>query len=170
MDRQADNRSSENLDSQILMALSDWDLNSEIESDLADSIQSAFESMEQSQLIYRGSLLKQNLEYFSRRVAKDPSDLTSHVKRFYLAMLLRSEKDVLGALVDLIIMLRFKGGVLIERLIHEAEAILNTDIRKELLGVLENKSANKVLGLDTSKSVLINGCCLPAVYKKRGKN
>lgn len=170
MDRQADNRSNEDLDSQILMALSDWDLNSEIESDLADSIQSAFESMEQSQLIYRGSLLKQNLEYFSRRVAKDPSDLTSHVKRFYLAMLSRSENNVLGALVDLIIMLRFKGDVLVTRLINESSPVLKDDTQKKLLGVLEDKSAKRILGFDTSKSVLINGCCLPAVYKKHGKN
>ncbi|WP_143773587.1 hypothetical protein [Neptunomonas antarctica] len=155
------------MNSPIGIALSDWDLNSEIESDLADNIQAAFESMELKSLIYKGSLRLQNLDYAIRQVANQPQELMAHVKRFYLAMLCRSESKVQGALIDLMIVLRYKGAPLLIRLINEAEVILGSSLCDQLKNIAQNKSANGILLLDVSCSVLINGRSLPATYKKK---
>ena len=157
----------ETVNSPIWMALSDWDINAELESDLAENIQAAFESMEQKSLIYKGTLRELNLNLAVRKVASDPLELMAHVKRFYLAMLCRADKKVLGALIDLLIILRYKGNPLLLRLIKEAEAILGADLCKELKTIAEDKMANGILRLDVSGSILINGCSLPATYQKK---
>lgn len=157
-------------DSQLWAALSDWELNEELESELADRIQATFESVNQKQMIYRGALPKEALFCFARQVAAHPENLSAHVKRFYLAMLNRSKEKVLGALIDLIIILRFKGDTLTSRLIGEAEPLLGQDAVEQLRGILKDKSAKRVLDLDVSESVLVNGRSLPAVYKKGGVN
>jgi hypothetical protein len=158
---------SENDNSSIWMALSDWDINAELESDLAENIQASFESLEQKGLIYKGSLPKHNLSLAIRKVAKNPTDLGAHVKRFYLAMLCRSKKKVLGALIDLMIILRYRGNPLLLRLIKEAEVMLGSDLCEQLIGITAEKTANGILKLDVSHSILINGCSLPAVYRKQ---
>ncbi len=155
------------VNSPIWMALSDWDINEELDSDLAENIQAAFESMEQKSLIYKGTLPELNLNLAIRKVASQPMELMTHVKRFYLAMLCRSEKKVLGALIDLLIILRYKGNPLLLRLIKEAEAILGADLCKQLKAIAEDKTANGILQLDVSGSILINGCSLPATYQKK---
>ncbi|MGY8872667.1 MAG: hypothetical protein ACKVJE_19725 [Pseudomonadales bacterium] len=158
------------VNSPIWMALSDWDINAELDSDLAENIQAAFESMEQKSLIYKGSLAQLNLEYATRTVASQPMELMVHVKRFYLAMLCKSDKKVLGALIDLLIILRYRGNPLLLRLIKEAEAILGASLCETLKTIAEDKTANGILKLDVSGSVLINGCSLPATYQKRDKS
>jgi hypothetical protein len=155
------------MNSPIGMALSDWDLNSEIESELAENIQAAFESMEQKDLIYKGSLRSKNLDYAIRHVANQPQQLMAHVKRFYLAMLCRSESKVQGALIDLMIVLRYKGNPLLIRLINEAAVLLGTSLCDQLKSIAQNKTANGILLLDVSCSILINGRSLPATYKKK---
>ncbi|WP_293266016.1 hypothetical protein [Neptunomonas sp.] len=159
----------EKVNSPIWMALSDWDINAELESDLAENIQAAFESMEQRSLIYKGSLTELNLDYAIRRVAGEPMQLMTHVKRFYLAMLCKSEKKVLGSLIDLLIILRYRGSPLLIRLIQEAEVLLGAPLCGTLKEITREKSASRIFELDVSGSILINGCSLPATYQKRKK-
>ena len=157
----------ENDNSSIWMALSDWDINAELESDLAENIQAAFESLEQKSLIYKGVLPKHNLNLAIRKVGATPTDLGAHVKRFYLAMLCRSKKKVLGALIDLMIILRYRGNPLLLRLINEAEVMLGSDLCAQLATIVADKTANGIFRLDVSNSILINGCSLPAVHRKK---
>lgn len=152
--------------SPIWLALSDWDINAELESNIAENIQAAFESMERKNLIYRGALPEHNLNLAIRKVAAKPTDLEAHVKRFYLAMLCRSEKKVLGALIDLLIILRYRGNPLLLRLIKESDLILSSDVCAQLKKIATDKTANGILKLDVSNSILIDGCSLPAIYRK----
>lgn len=157
----------ENTNDPKLKALSEWGVNTELHSHLAENIQAAFESIEQKNLIYKGNLVELNLGFATRKVASHPTELMAHVKRFYLAMLCRSENKVMGSLIDLLIILRFKGNPLLLRLIKEAEVILGADLCVQLKTIAEDKTANGVLQLDISESVLMDGCSLPATYRKK---
>ncbi|RVU31051.1 hypothetical protein [Neptunomonas marina] len=154
-------------ESQIWMALSDWDLNSELESELADKIQSAFESADQDTLIYKGSLPTLSHRQYVRKVSREPLNLTAHVRRFYLAMVCGDKDNTVGALIDLVIILRYRGRALVERLISEAEQLIGPETTEQLKEIAQAKSVNRVLSLDVSRSVLVNGCSLPMAYKKK---
>lgn len=155
------------VNSPVWMALSDWDINTELESSLAENIQAAFESMEQKKLIYTGTLPEMNLQLAIRRVANNPVKLRVHVKRFYLAILCRSEKKLLGALIDLLIALRSRGKPLSLRLIEEAGIILGASLCEQLKKIVEDQSLKGILELDFSGSVLMNGCSLPVIYPNK---
>lgn len=158
------------VNSQIWMAISDWDLNEEIDSPLADRIQAAFESNEPGALIYQGNLPELALLNIRRRVAAHPDDLKNHVKRFYLAMINRCAAEVTGALIDLVIMLRYRGNALSLRLIRESTPLLGEELTTRLQAIVEARQINQVVQFDTSRSVLVNGMALPAVYKKEAKS
>lgn len=156
------------VNSQIWMALSDWELNAEIDGEHADRIQSAFDFSAQKSLIYKGKLTRASLYCAQRAVARDPLDLNAHVKRFYLAMICRSKDAVIGALIDMMIILRFRGDSLSLRLINEAEALIGHALSSELRDIVVSQSTSRLVNLDTSHSVLINGNSMPAVFKKKG--
>ena len=159
------------VNSQIWMAISDWDLNEELEGDLADRIQAAFETSEQKSLIYQGSVPKYALTNLTRLVATHPQDLKCHVRRFYLAMIHGSKSKVLGALIYLMIMLRYKGNALSLRLIRQAEPLLGAELSDNLSEIIASKRINQIVNLDVRHSVLINGRSLPAAAvssKKEG--
>jgi len=154
-------------DSHIWRAISDWDLNEELESGLADSIQSTFESLDQKSLIYKGERPELGLKQICRHVARQPDDLPSHIKRFYLAMQTKSIPNVEGALVDLIIILRFHGKSLSERLVRESLPLLGKEKTDTYMSIVNDKTVNSVLKMDVSHSILVNGNSLPATFKKK---
>ncbi len=158
------------VNSQIWMALSDWELNAEIDGQQADKIQSAFEFAGQKSLIYKGELPHENLKCAIRVVAKNPLDLNAHVKRFYLSILCRSADATLGALIDLMIILRFRGDALLLRLISEAEVLIGQSLANQLKDIVVTQAVSRLPTLQTSHSVLINGTSMPAFFKKRVLN
>lgn len=153
-------------DSQIWMALSDWTLNAELDSVHADTIQAAFESQDSNSLIYRGAFPALQLKIACRQVAAKPLELKMHVRRVYLAIRCRNSAQVYGALIDLLIVLRFSKSALFQRLVEQAAPLLGDDA-KGLLHINKPVSAAFLAGFDTSCSVLINGNTLPALYKKK---
>jgi len=160
-----DNKSA--TESHIWRAISDWDLNEELESSLADSIQSTFDSLDQKALIYKGKHPELGLKQMCRHIARKPDDLPSHIKRFYLAMQTRSIAQVEGALVDIIIILRFHGKSLSERLIRESLPLLGQEKVEVFTSIVNDKTVNAVLNMDVSFSVLVNGNSLPATFKRK---
>jgi hypothetical protein len=154
-------------DTYIWKALSDWDLNEELDSHVAERIQSAFAAVELRALIYKGELPESVLKQLKRNVAKDPEVLQNHVKRFYLALRLQKAAEVHGALIDLMIVLRFHGKSLAERLIKEAATLITEQKANEYIEILNEKTAQRLLSLDVEHSLLIDGNTLPAVFRKR---
>jgi ribosomal protein S21 len=156
-------------DAYIWKALSDWDLNEELDSHVAVKIQSAFAAEELHALIYKGEHPDTVLKQLKRNVAKAPEILQNHVKRFYLAMRLKEEAEVHGALIDLMIVLRFHGKSLAERLIKEATALISDQKANEYIEILNEKTAQRLLSLNVEHSLLVDGNTLPAVFKKRDR-
>jgi ribosomal protein S21 len=156
-------------DTYIWKALSDWDLNEELDSHVAERIQSAFAAEDLHALIYKGEHPDTVLKHLKRKVAKAPEVLQNHVKRFYLALRLKKETEVHGALIDLMIVLRFHGKSLAERLIKEAQVLITEPKADEYIEILNEKTAQRLLGLDVEHSLLIDGTTLPAVFKKRDR-
>lgn len=155
-------------DSQIWMALSDWSLNAELEGAHADTIQAAFESQDSSSLIYRGAFPALQLRIARRQVAAKPLELKMHVRRVYLAIRCNNKPQVIGALIDLLIVLRFSKSALFQRLVQQAAPLLDTP--ETLMNIEKPVSAAFLAGFDTSCSVLMNGNTLPALYKKKKDN
>lgn len=143
--------------SQIWAALSDWELDAELDGDKTRLIQAAFESLNQSQLIYRGEQGERNLYFYTRDVARHPRSLKAHVRRIYTATALGQREELVGALMDVFWILRDKGPSLRRRLFEQVEGMLPKRARIVLQEVAESGEYKKLLTLPVDKTVLVNG-------------
>lgn len=143
--------------SQIWAALSDWELDAELDGDKTKLIQAAFESLNQRQLIYRGEQGERNLYFYTRDVARHPRSLKAHVRRIYAATALGARDELVGALIDVLWVLRDKGPMLRRRLFDQVESILPKRARAVLEEVVASGDHKKLLVLPVDKAVLVNG-------------
>ena len=97
------------------------------------------------------------IEFFEHRVAREPTDLRSHVQRVYLYSRMKNADGLYGALVDLFIALNSKGYLIRKRMLSHAEYLLNAEQFQALTRKLESGlRASDAMPLSSS-SVLSRG-------------
>lgn len=122
-----------------------------------DWIQAAFETHNQSSLIYDGDLAERNLYHVTRLVASSPNCLSAHVRRIFLAMHCRDVPAIQGALVDLFLVLKGRGRMLFSRLLDLATLPFSQDIRGAVQQAFSSGDVQQVMKLPCGQSVLANG-------------
>ncbi|MEH6626738.1 MAG: hypothetical protein V7739_09845 [Motiliproteus sp.] len=122
-----------------------------------DRIQAAFETQNQGPLIYSGSLNQQNLYHQTRIVASKPHCLLSHVRRVFLSIHCKNRAAVIGAFMDLFLILRGRGGDLFERLLKLASTILGSRLKDGLGRAFQGDDMQQMMRLPLDYSVLVNG-------------
>ncbi len=122
-----------------------------------DWIQAAFEARGQSSLIYYGDLVERNLYHVTRMVAADPTCLSAHVRRIFLAMQCRNVPAIQGALLDLFLVLKGRGQLLFNRLLELAIMPFSQEIRGPVQQAFSSGDINQVMKLPCGQSVLVNG-------------
>lgn len=149
--------------SQIWAALSDWELDAELNSDKTQRIQAAFEALSQDDLIYRGVQSERNLYHYTRFVAGNPHSLKNHVRRIYMATALGKRDELAGALMDLLWILDKKGPTLRKRIFEQVSAMLAPRARKVISHAIEADDRRMLLELPVDRAVVVNGQFLPVI-------
>ena len=122
-----------------------------------DRVQAAFEAQEQNSLIYSGRLNEQNLYHVTRMVATSPKCLLSHVRRIFLSIDCKNRLAVIGAFVDLFLVLKGRGKMLFERLLKLAVSVLGSRLMSTLERTFLSDDIKRVMRLPLGHSVLVNG-------------
>lgn len=122
-----------------------------------DWIQAAFETYNQSTLIYDGDLAERNLYHVTRFVASSPNCLSAHVRRIFLAMRCHNVPAIQGALVDLFLVLKGRGKILFGRLLKLAVLPFSQEIRGSIQQAFASGDVKQVMKLPCGQSVLANG-------------
>lgn len=143
--------------SPIWAALSDWELDAELNSDKTDRIQAAFEAVGQEGLIYRGDQSARNLYHYTRFVARNPESLKTHVRRIYMATALAEREELAGAMIDVLWVLGRKGPALKRRLFDQISAMLSPRARKVISRAIEAEDHKLLLELPIDRAVIVNG-------------
>lgn len=145
------------MSSQIWAALSDWELDAELNSNKTHRIQAAFEALSQDNLIYRGAQSERNLYHYTRFVAGNPHSLKNHIRRIYTATALGLRDELAGAMMDLLWILDAKGPTLRKRIFEQVSAMLTPRARKVIAHAIERDNRRLLLELPVDKAVVVNG-------------
>lgn len=89
-------------------------------------------AQEDHRLIYHGTEPHTVLRYLQRCVASAPQILRVHVRRVYLAIQCGDRNHLVGALVDLILVLNGRGRVLLDRILGQSEPLLTAEALAQL--------------------------------------
>ena len=122
-----------------------------------DRVQAAFEAQNRDTLIYSGRLRQQNLYHTTRIVAATPNCLSSHVRRIFLSIECNDRPALIGALVDLFLVLKGRGRVLFERLLQQSSAVLGRRLMGTMKRTFLGDDVQRVMRLPLDHSVLVNG-------------
>ncbi len=123
-------------------------------------------TQEDSHLIYDGAESLLVLRYLQRRVAARPIQLRNHIRRIYLSIQCRDRKQLYGALIDLLVVLKGRGQVLLKRILEQSRPLLNADDFQLMIKIGESGDLRLLNSLPDSESVMINGL-LPLVARTR---
>jgi len=145
------------VNSPIWAAVSDWELNAELEGLNALHIETLFTAMEGKGLIYDGPHKSVLLHHCTRLVACSPNNLRAQVQRVYLAILCDDGVELTGALMDLFLVLEDRGYGLRKRLVEQAAPLLRSSDLVVFNQVLENNQLNQLLNVQKQRSMLCNG-------------
>lgn len=145
------------MSSQIWAALSDWELDAELNSNKTHRIQAAFEALSQGSLIYRGAQSERNLYHYTRFVAGNPYSLKHHVRRIYAATALGLRDELAGAMMDLLWILGTKGPTLRRRIFEQVSEMLTPRARKVIARAIEQNDRRCLLEMPAEKAVVVNG-------------
>ena len=96
----------------------------------------------------------QYLRHLEQRIHRNPRDLRSHVRRLLLNRALSDGEGVYGALVDLFIVLGYRGRPLRNRLFSVSEDSLTEEQRRFLKAHLEDGLEASEVHCSTSRSCL----------------
>lgn len=99
-------------------------------------------------------LERQYLRHLEQRIHRNPRDLLSHVRRLLLNSVLDDGEGVYGALVDLFIVLGYRGRPLRNRLLGVSGYKLTSEQRRFLEAHLEDGLEASDVHLGTSRSCL----------------
>lgn|GEM_PF-1679998 len=152
------------MNSLLTAALSDWELNSDLDAQAADSIQSAFESDRAKKLVYRGRLAEQNLYHVTRTLAGHPESIRLHVQRIYLAVICNDQKALTAALFDMNLVLKDRGQVLRRRILEQVSPMLEPDVLVQLQVLTETGEHNPG-DIPLQDSVVANGASISTFNK-----
>lgn len=125
-----------------------------------------FRVQEDSHLIYQGQEHLIVLRYLQRRVAARPRQLRNHIRRVYLSIQTREVDHLLGALVDLMLVLDGRGRYLLRRMLEQSTPLLKKAHLKLLETALLSGNLAPLRSIDQGESVLGNGG-LPAPVSRR---
>jgi len=149
--------------SQIWAALSDWELDAELNSNKTQRIQAAFEALNQDNLVYRGQQSERNLYHYTRFVAGNPTSLKAHVRRIYMATALGMREELSGALMDLLWVLDQNGPTLRRRIFEQVSAMLPPRSKRVISRAIEANDRKLLLELPIDRAVLVNGQFSPVI-------
>jgi hypothetical protein len=85
---------------------------------------------------------EKGLERLVFRVTRNPNDLHAHLERIYYCFQEHLDEQLLGALIDLLIVLNNTGGALGRRMIAGSKSRMTENQFHALNGYLENTNAN----------------------------
>ena len=111
-------------------------------------------AQEDSHLIYHGSHPETVLSYLQRSVASDPVSLRTHIRRIYLAIQCRAKEQLVGALVDLMLVLQGRGQQLLERVLGQSEPLLGDELLAQMREVCTEQASKISARLVSPQSVL----------------
>jgi len=120
-------------------------------------IQAAFEVQHRGQLLYSGRHNQRNLYHLTRMVAKQPSCLHTHVRRVYLSIDCHNRPALIGALVDLFLVLRGRGATLYFRLLETSASLLGSYLTRSIDRAFRSNDVARAMRLPLEHSVLANG-------------
>ena len=119
-------------------------------------IQAAFEVQHRDRLLYSGRHQQRHLYHLTRMVAKQPLCLHSHVRRVYLSIACRDRSALIGALIDLFLVLRGRGATLYFRLLEASAGLLGSYLHRSIERAFRSNDVGRALRLPLEHSVLAN--------------
>ena len=123
----------------------------------AERLQICFELQKSRSLICQEADSELGLSYSSRYVSAAPKHLRAHIRRIYFAIRKGDAERLVGALIDLFLVLQGKGNALVNRLINQAEPMLDRNTLTALRKFADTSDFRFIKNLSLSYSVLVNG-------------
>ncbi len=140
----------------------------------ADKLQICFELQNSRSLICENADIDLGLNYTSRYVSAVPKHLRSHIRRIYFAIRRGEKSRLVGAIIDLFLVLRGRGKGLVNRIIDQAEPVLDKKMLSDLRKFADTSDFRFITNLPLHYSVLVNGslsvsphCFNPALFEER---
>jgi hypothetical protein len=140
----------------------------------ADKLQICFELQKSRSLICENADVELGLNYTSRSVSAVPKQLRTHIRRIYFAIRRGDKTRLTGAIVDLFLVLKGKGKALVNRVIDQAEPLLDKKTLSDLRKFADTSDFRFITHLPLQYSVLVNGslsvspqCFNPAQFEER---
>lgn len=112
------------------------DAGERIPDELLEYVEPVFLASESAELRFPAAYHRLLLDYFWHRIARDPQDLRSHVRRIFLNYEHGQAADLFAALLDLFIALHNKGASLRGRLLESSRAKLDSEAYRLLRATL----------------------------------
>ncbi|MCD8513353.1 MAG: hypothetical protein LRY63_08430 [Nitrincola sp.] len=139
----------------------------------ADKLQICFELQKSRSLICENADIDLGLNYTSRYVSAVPKHLRTHIRRIYFAIRRGEKERLIGAIIDLFLVLKGKGKALVNRIIDQAEPILDKKSLSDLRKFADTSDFRFITNLPLQHSVLVNGslsispqCFNPALFEE----
>lgn len=139
----------------------------------AEKLQICFELQKSRSLICEQADSELGLRYSSRYISAVPKHLRTHIRRIYFAIRKGDSGRLIGALIDLFLVLRGKGSALVNRVIDQAEPLLDKSTLSALRKFADTSDFRFIRNLPLQYSVLVNGslsispqCFNPAQFEE----
>lgn len=139
----------------------------------AEKLQICFELQKSRSLICEHADSELGLCYSSRYISAVPKHLRTHIRRIYFAIRKGDSGRLTGALIDLFLVLRGKGRALVNRVIDQAEPLLDKSTLSALRKFADTSDFRFIRNLPLQYSVLVNGslsispqCFNPAQFEE----
>ncbi|KDE38614.1 hypothetical protein ADINL_3069 [Nitrincola lacisaponensis] len=123
----------------------------------AEKLQICFELQKSRSLICEHADTDLGLNYSSRYISAVPKHLRTHIRRIYFAIRKGDSPRLVGALIDLFLVLRGKGKALVNRVIDQAEPLLDKQTLSALRKFADTSDFRFIRSLPLEYSVLVNG-------------
>lgn len=140
----------------------------------AEKLQICFELQKSRSLICENADVDLGLNYTSRYVSAAPKHLRTHIRRIYFAIRRGDCPRLVGAIIDLFLVLRGRGRSLVNRIIDQAEPLLDKKTLSDLRKFADTSDFRFITHLPLQYSVLVNGslsispqCFNPAQFEEQ---